>query len=88
MTLCSQQVCRAGSFMSTGGVLSHSFMSPAIFECSPMLCAHLHMFGVPAWLLDWARLHLSALTGKHGVFVAFRYLLMDCVKSAIIFVLL
>ena len=70
MTLCSQQVCRAGSFMSsTGGVLSHSFMSPAIFEHPPMLCAHLHMFGVPAWFLDWARLHLSALICKLGILI-------------------
>ena len=69
MTLCSQQVCRAGSFMSTGGVLSHYFMSPAIFERPPILCAHLHMFGVPAWLLDWARLHPSALTCKLGILI-------------------
>ena len=69
MTLCSQQVCLAGSFMSTGGVLSHSFMSPAIFEHPLMLCAHLHMFDVPAWFLDWARLHLSALTCKLGILI-------------------
>ena len=64
MTLCSQQVCLAGSC-----VLSHSFMSPAIFEHPLMLCAHLHMFGVPAWFLDWARLHLSALTCKLGILI-------------------
>ena len=48
MTLCSQQVCRAGSSMSTGGVLSHSFMSQPHLSvlqsyvpiCTCLVCLH------------------------------------------------